>query len=62
MKNAIIYLVRSTSHDIDLLKKSIDLLKSNFINLDKVDILIFHEDSLSPAFNIISQFHNNIKF
>lgn len=62
MKNAIIYLVRSTSHDIDLLKKSIDLLKSNFINLDKVDILIFHEDSLSPALNIISQFHKNIKF
>jgi len=60
--NAILYLVRSTSNDIHLLKTSIDLLKSNFIGLDKVDILIFHEESLRPALDHIKEFHKNIKF
>jgi hypothetical protein len=60
--NTILYLVRSTNHDINLLKTSIDLLKSNFIGLDKVDILIFHEESLRPALGYIKDFHKNIKF
>jgi alpha 1,2-mannosyltransferase len=45
-----------------LLNNSINLLKNNFINLDKVDILIFHEESLRPALPFISQLHPNIKF
>jgi hypothetical protein len=62
MKNAIVYLVRSSQNDINLLYNSINLLKTNFIGLDKVDILIFHENTLQPALNLISQFHENIKF
>lgn len=60
--NAIIYLVRSSNHDINLLKTSIDLLKNNFIGLEKLDILIFHEPSLRPALDLIKGFHTNIKF
>ena len=61
-KNAIIYLVRSSNNDINMLKTSIDLLIKNFINLDKVDIIIFHEESLRPAINLIKTFHKNIIF
>ena len=60
--NSIIYLVRSSNHDLNLLKTSINLLKDNFIGLDKVDILIFHEASLKPALDLIKGFHPNIKF
>lgn len=62
MKNAIIYLVRSSNHDINMLKTSIDLLIKNFINLDKVDIIVFHEESLRPALDLIKTFHENIIF
>jgi hypothetical protein len=62
MKNAIIYLVRSSNNDINMLKTSIDLLIKNFINLDKVDIIIFHEESLRPAIDLIKTFHKNIIF
>ena len=62
MKNAIIYLVRSSNHDINMLKTSIDLLIKNFINLDKVDIIVFHEESLRPALDLIKTFHKNIIF
>jgi hypothetical protein len=60
--NAIVYLVRSSQNDIILLKRSIDLLKINFMGLDKVDILIFHEESLRPAISLIKTFSDNIKF
>lgn len=62
MKNAILYLVRTSVNDIKLLQHSINLLKQNFIGLEKVDILIFHEKSLETALNHISGFHKNIKF
>ena len=58
--NAIVYLVRSSNHDISLLKTSIDLLKANFIGLEKLDILIFHESSLRPALDLIKGLHPNI--
>jgi hypothetical protein len=45
-----------------MLKTSIDLLIKNFINLDKVDIIIFHEASLIPAIELIKTFHKNIIF
>jgi len=61
-KNVIIYLVRSTSHDLSLLKTSIGLLKDNFIGLDNLDILILHEESLRPGIDLIKTFHPNIKF
>ena len=62
MKNAIVYLVRSTEYDLNLLYKSIDLLKNNFIGLNKIDIIIFHEESLTPFLNIIKTFYSNIIF
>jgi hypothetical protein len=61
-KNAIIYLVRTTNHDLNLLNTSIGLLKKNFIGLDKVDILIIHEKSLEPALDFVKSLHPNMKF
>jgi len=60
--NAIVYLVRSTNHDISLLKHSIDLLRYNLIGLSKVDVIVFHEQSLRPALDFIKTFHEKIIF
>jgi len=60
--NAIVYLVRSSNHDLNLLNTSVNLLKKNFIGLEKLDILIFHESSLRPALDLIKSIHPNIKF
>ena len=46
-KNCIVYLVRSTKEDIEGLNKSLELISKNLLPFTKkVDILIFHEDSL----------------
>jgi alpha 1,2-mannosyltransferase len=48
MKDCILYLVRSSTEDLDSLNKSLDLLEKNLLpSLDKskTDILLFHESS-----------------
>jgi len=58
MKNCIVYLLRSSQEDIDMINKSLSLLETNLLNYTKnYDVIIFHENNLGDLKNKI---HNNI--
>jgi len=51
-KNCILYLVRSSQNDIDMLNKSLSLVRLNLLAAIKgpVDIIIFHEKSFDSSY------------
>ena len=54
MKNAIIYLIRSSQKDISEFIQSVESLKNFFLNKNKAEIICFHEEDLIPYVNYIN--------
>lgn len=48
MKCVVVYLIRGNEHSIAALEKSLSLLKTNFLPWSPADILVFHENNMSP--------------
>ena len=48
MKCIIVYLIRGNEQSIAALEKSLSLLKTNFLPWSPADILVFHENNMSP--------------
>lgn len=63
MKNAIIYLVRTSEKDIEDFLESLSSLQQYFLPKNKAEVLCFHENSLSKYLPYInSKINLNIKF
>ena len=45
-KNCVVYLLRSTEKDIDMLNRSLNLLEKNLLSFTDCDVIIFHENNL----------------
>jgi len=58
MKNCIIYLLRSSQEDIDMLNKSLGLLELNLLQFTRnCDVIIFHENDL---YSLKGSIHSSI--
>jgi len=55
MKNCVTYLLRSSQDDIDMINKSLSLLKKNLLSkTNNCDVIIFHENNLGDLKNKIN--------
>lgn len=62
MKNVITYLIRGDAKSLLAFSRSIKLLQQNFLPWNQADVIVFHEDNVTPE-TIIPYCHGqNVKF
>lgn len=62
MKNCIVYLLRSSIEDVEMLNKSLNLLEMNLLRFtSNYDVIIFHENTLGDLKQLINS-NLNIKY